>query len=138
VSGVTQAGVGFNFNQQLGRHSPFGIFGRFGVGGETVTNIGGARAQVATGLVMQSPLRRLRLLRQAGADIAGLGFIWSQPSANQRPAAHDNEYAAELLYVFQITPTAYLTPDLQVIWNPANNADLGNSVVFQLPLVTSW
>lgn len=135
VSGVTQAGVGFNFNQQLGQHSPFGIFGRFGVGGEMVTNIGGARAQVATGLVAQSPLR---LLRAAVTDMAGLGFIWSQPSANRRPAAHENEYGAELLYVLHIAPTAYLTPDLQVIWNPANNAELGNSVVFQLPLVILW
>ena len=138
VSGVTQAGVGLNLNQQLGRHSPLGVFGRFGVGGETVTNIGGARAQVATGLVVQSPLRRLRLLREATADIVGLGFMWSQPSANRRPAAHENEYGVELLYLFQITPTAYLTPDAQVIWNPANNADLGNSVIFQLPLVILW
>jgi porin len=139
VSGVTQAGVGFNLNQQLGRQSPLGVFARLGVGGETVTNIGGARAQIATGLVLQTPLHRLRLyLREASADIAGLGFVWSQPSANQRPAAHDNEYGVEALYIFQITPTAYITPDVQIIWDPVNNADLGNSVIFQLPLVTSW
>ena len=138
VSGVTQAGVGLNFNQQLGRHSPLGIFGRFGGGGKTVTNVGGARAQVATGLVVQSPLHHLRLLREGTANLIGLGFVWSQPSADRRPAAHENEYGVEVLYVFQITPTAYLTPDIQVIWDPANNADLGNSLVFQLPLVTSW
>ncbi len=138
VGGVTQAGVGINFNQQLGRYSPLGAFGRFGVGGETVTNIGGARAQVATGVVLQSPLHELRLLREGSADIVGLGFIWSQPAANRRPAVHENEYGVELLYVFQITPTAYLTPDVQVIWDPVNNADLGNSLVFQLPLVTTW
>ena len=138
VSGVTQAGVGFNLNQQLGHDSPLGIFGRFGVGGETVTNIGGARAQVATGLVVQALLHHLKLLREGSSNLLGLGFVWSQPSANRRPAAHENEYGVELLYVFQITPTAYLTPDIQVIWDPANNADLGNSLVFQLPLVMSW
>ncbi len=70
--------------------------------------------------------------------MAGLGFIWSQPSANRRPAAHENEYGAELLYVLHITPTACLTPDLQVIWNPADNAELENSVIFQLPVVILW
>lgn len=138
VGGVTQAGVGLNFNQQLGRYSPLGVFGRFGIGGETVTNIGGARAQVATGVVVQSPLHELKLLREGSADMMGLGFIWSLPSANHRPAAHENEYGVEMLYVFQITPTAYLTPDVQVIWDPVNNADLGSSIVFQLPLVTTW
>jgi len=64
--------------------------------------------------------------------------VLSQPSADRRPAAHENEYGVEVVYVFQITPTAYPTPDVQMLQNPANNADLGNSLVFQLPLVTSW
>ncbi len=138
AGGVTQGGVGLNLNQQLGRLSPVGVFGRFGVGGSTVTNIGGARAQVATGLVVQSPLRQLKLLPESHSDFIGLAFDWSRPSADRQPAAHDDEYGVEVLYVVQITPTAYLTPDLQVIWDPANNGALRNSLIFQLPIVMSW
>jgi len=138
VHGVTQGGVGFNFDQQLGHHSPFGIFGRFGVGGGTVTDIGGARAQAAAGVLLQRPFKQLGIWRESRADYAGLGLVWSHPSANRQPAAHQDEYGMELLYVLQITPTAYLTPDVQLIVDPANNAALGNSLIFQLPLVTSW
>src|SRR5262249_11017581 len=80
--GVTQGGVGLNLNQQLGLHSPLGVFGRFGVGGATVTNVGGARAQVATGLVVETPLHYVTSLRESTSDVLGLGFVWSQPSAN--------------------------------------------------------
>jgi hypothetical protein len=106
----------------------------------SVARFGGhiARKLVATGLVVETPLHYLTSLRESTSNIIGLGSVWSQPSANRRPAAHDNEYGVEALYVLQITPTAYLTPDVQVLWDPANNPDLGHSVIFQLPLVTSW
>ena len=138
VEGTTQGGVGFNFNQQLGRKSPFGVFARLGVGAEKVTDVGGARAQTAAGIVLQSPLHRLGLLGEGQSNFFGLGFVWSQPAESLRPAAHANEYGVELLYFFQITATAFVTPDLQFIIDPADNADLGSSLVFQLPLVTTW
>jgi len=38
----------------------------------------------------------------------------------------------------QITPTTFLKPDLQVIWNPVDDAGVHESVVLQLPLVATW
>ncbi len=55
AGGPTQGGIGFNFEQQLGHKSPFGWFGRFGVGGAQVS--AGASAQVGTGFVMEAPAR---------------------------------------------------------------------------------
>jgi hypothetical protein len=138
VGGRTQGGVGLNVNQQLGRRSPLGVFGRAGVGGPTITSIGGASAQVSTGIVLQQPLRLAHLYREASNNFLGVGFVWSQPAADRRPAAHFDEYGLEVLYTLQITPTTFIKPDLQVIWNPVNNPHARESVVGQLPLVTTW
>ena len=136
VDGVTQAGVGLNAQQKLGLDSPFGWFGRFGVGGTHVT-IEGAAAQVATGFVMEAPLKHLGLFRNLN-DYLGAGFVWSRPSAVLGPAARENEYGLEAGYVIQLTPLSSLQPDLQVIWNPAGNPDAARNVVFQLQLNLIW
>ena len=136
VDGVTQAGVGLNVQQKLGPNSPFGWFGRFGVGGTHVT-LDGAQAQVATGFVMEAPLKHLGLFPNLN-DYLGAAFVWSQPSALLKPVAHENEYGLEAGYVLQLTPLASLQPDLQVIWNPAGNPDAARNVIFQLQLNLVW
>ena len=136
VGGVSQVGLGLNLNQQLGSH--WGFFGRFGAGGTTVTNIQGASAQIATGLILQQPLHLAGILAESSTNFLGLGFVWSQPSQSQRPAAHFNEYGLELVYTFQLTATTILRPDLQAIWNPVNNPTVNAAVIFQLSLVTTW
>jgi carbohydrate-selective porin OprB len=136
VGGVSQVGLGLNLNQQLGSH--WGFFGRFGAGGTTVTNLQGASTQIATGLILQQPLHLAGLPAESNNNFLGLGFVWSQPSQSQRPAAHFNEYGLELVYTFQLTATTMLRPDLQAIWNPANNPQVNAAVIFQLSLVTTW
>ena len=64
--------------------------------------------------------------------------MWSQPSAVNEPAAHSNEYGFETTYVLQLTPLATLQPDLQVIWNPANNPNADHNIIFQLQLNLMW
>lgn len=137
VDGQTQTGLGLNLGQQLGKDSPFGWFGRFGVGGTKVA-VQGARCQIATGFAMQAPLQYAGLAPSLSNDYAGVGFIWSQPSASLEPAAHANEYGIESMYVLQLTPLASLQPDLQVIANPVNNPNAGCAVVFQLQLNLTW
>jgi len=132
--GPTQGGLCFNLQQQLGRDAPFGWFGRFGFGGSEVS--AGASAQIGTGLVMRGPLASL--LPGRDHDAAGIGFVWSQPSASATPTAHENEFVLEAGYVLQLTPTARLQPDLQVVWNPAYNPDAESALVFQLQLDLSW
>jgi hypothetical protein len=136
TGGPIQGGLTFNLQQQLGEHAPFGWFGRFGFGGDTVS--AGASAQVGTGFVAKGPLAHLGLFPSRQYDSAGVGFIWSQPSATSQTVFHENEYALEAGYVLQLTPTAKLQPDFQVIWNPAFNPDAGPAVVFQLQLDLAW
>ena len=136
AGGPVQGGLGFNFQQQLGRHSPFGWFGRFGSGGSRVT--GGASAQVATGLVMQAPLEYTGLVPRLSNDLMGVGFVWSQPSATTQIVYHENEYVFEAFYTLQLTPTTKLQPNLQIVWNPAFNPDPGPAVVAQIQLDLAW
>jgi len=138
VDGTSQAGVGLNFNQQLGLHSPLGLFGRFGIGGPAVTRVNGASAQVAAGAVLQQPLHLAHRLPEAGNNFLAVGFVWSQPAAARPPVTNLNEYGLEVVYRLQITPTTFLKPDLQVIWNPVDDAGVHESVVLQLPLVATW
>jgi len=138
VGGVTQGGIGLNVDQQLGARTPFGAFGRFGVGGSTVTNVAGARAQLSLGLIIEQPLHNIGLLREANTNRFGLGVVWSKPSANLQGAAHDDEIGLEVLYTLQVTPTIFVKPDLQAIFNAANAQTSKTSVVFQLPIVAVW
>ena len=137
VDGVTQAGLGLNVQQQLGTNSPFAWFGRFGVGGSRVT-LDGAAAQVATGLAMKAPLQYAGLFPKLGSDYAGVGFIWSRPSAVMEPAAHQNEYGLEAMYLLQLTRLTSLQTDVQFIWDPAGNPAAERNLVFQLQLNSTW
>ncbi len=136
ASGPTQGGIGFNFQQQLGRRSPFAWFGRFGVGGSQVS--AGASTQVGTGFVMEGPLEHLGLVSKLTNDYAGVGFVWSQPSATSKTVYHHDEYVAETFYTLQLAPMLRLQPDLQLVWNPAFNPDPGPFTVVQAQFILSW
>ena len=133
---TAQSGFGLNFQQQLGQHSPFGWFGRFGRGGSELLHNGelqaGTGSQIGTGFVMKGPLEYAGLFPSRANDAAGLGFVWSRPSSAAEAIYHLNEYGLEAGYVLQLTPTAKLQPDLQVVWNAAHNPDSRPAVVFQL------
>ncbi|MGE5413486.1 MAG: carbohydrate porin [Syntrophomonadaceae bacterium] len=134
--GPTQGGVAFNFEQQLGRKSPIGWFGRFGVGGSQVS--AGASTQIGTGFVFEAPLAHAGLLPRSTNDYSGIAFVWSQPSATSKTVYHRNEYVAEAFYTLQLTPMTRLQPDLQLVWNPAFNPDPGPFTVVQTQLILSW
>jgi porin len=136
-------GFGLNFQQQLGRHSPFGWYGRYGRGGterfrSESTEHGNTGAQVGTGFIMKGPLEYVGLLPSRVNDAAGIGFVWSHPTAADQPLYHQDEYALELGYVLQLTPTMKLQPDFQVVWDRAHNPDSGPATVFQLQLDVAW
>jgi porin len=136
AEGAVRGGLAFNVEQRLGRDSPFGWFGRFGVGGSQVS--GGAKAQVGTGFVMNAPLKYLGWAPRLTNDLLGVGFVWSQPSATTQTVYHDNEYVLETFYTLQLSPTSVVQPDLQIVWNPAFNPDAGPAVVFQFQFVVKW
>ena len=140
--GSTEAGVGFNFQQQLGPKAPFGWFGRYGRGGserfQSASTQPDTGSQLGTGFVMRGPLEYAGLLPSRGRDAAGIGFIWSHPTSKDQPLYHQDEYGVELGYVLQLTPTIKLQPDLQIVWNRAHNPDSGPATVFQLQLDLAW
>jgi len=136
VGDALEPGIGFNFQQQLGEHTPIGWYGRFGVGGESVT--AGAAAQVGTGFVLRGPLERLGLARSRSNDGLGVGFLWSQPSASSATVFHENELGLETLYVLQLTPLAKLQSDFQVVWDPAYNPEASHAFVLQVQLALAW
>lgn len=137
-----KVGFGLNFQQQLGRNSPFGWFGRFGQGGserfQGESGQSSPGAQAGTGFVMQGPLEHAGLFSSRGHDAAGVGFIWSHPTSADQPLYHQDEYGLEVGYVLQLTPTMKLQPDFQVVWNAAHNPDPGPATVFQLQLDIAW
>ena len=135
-NGAVQGGLAFNLQQQLGRNSPLGWFGRFGFGGSQVS--GGAKAQVGTGVVMQAPLKYVGWVPQLNNDLLGAGFVWSQPSATTNTVYHNAEYVLETFYTLQLSPMSQLQPDLQIVWNPAFNPDPGPAVVFQFQFLLKW
>jgi hypothetical protein len=49
-----------------------------------------------------------------------------------------DEFGFETMYVLQLTPFASIQPDLQAIWNPANNPNPDHNLIFQLQLSLTW
>jgi len=136
VGDAVEPGLGFNVQQQLGEHAPIGVYGRFGFGGESVT--AGAKAQAGAGVVIRRPLEHLGLGPSLSNHAAGLGLLWSQPSAGSATVAHPNEYGLEAIYILQLTPMAKLQSDFQTIWDPAYNPGASHAFVFQLQLALAW
>jgi porin len=136
VGEAVEPGLAFNVQQQLGEHTPIGWYGRFGLGSQSVT--AGAAAQIGTGFVIRGPLEQLGLVPSRRNDGAGVGFVWSQPSASSATLAHQNEFGLEATYVLQLTPMAKLQSDVQVVWNPAYNPGASHAFVFQLQLELAW
>jgi len=142
--GSLQGGFGLNFQQQLGQESPFGWFARFGKGGSGSYQSGdtgtktASGSQLGTGFVVKGPLAHAGIFPSRVNDVAGIGFVWSHPTSTEVTIYHENEYDLEVGYTLQLTPTAKLQPDLQVVWNPVGNPDPGPALVFQLQLDLAW
>ncbi|MCP4399525.1 MAG: carbohydrate porin, partial [bacterium] len=62
------------------------------------------------------------------SDLAGFGFSWGEPAVE----GLDAQYTAELFYRFQFAQNLAITPDLQLIIDPANNPEEDQIWVFGL------
>jgi len=54
-----------------------------------------------------------------GRDLLGVGFNWGRPNAASFGEGLDDQYTLELFYRWQLARQLAVTPDLQVLWNPA-------------------
>lgn len=131
----TGNGGAINFQQQLGRSSKVGWFGRLGLMDRDAAAFNGVRSAVTTGVVFQSPFCGKGA---SNNEQIALGLLWLKPAQSERPYTRSDEYGAELSYVMQVTPTMTLQPDVQVIKNPVHGRGKSTALVFQLQNVWSW
>ncbi len=134
VDGQGGFGCDFNVEQQLWKDGPLGIFCRAGFGNPDVTIQGGARTQVSGGLVLAGQTDEV-FMKSDQAYLAG-GVYWMQ--AADPLALHPQEWGFELTYVFQLTQTVTLQPDLQFVLNPLYNTSASNAAVFTLQVNCTW
>jgi porin len=114
ISGKDGFGVGLNFDQELGLDWLVAFF-RFGIGDGDVTPV---RRLVSGGLALERPFGRKD-------DEIGVGVAWSDPSSGN--GARD-ETLVELYYRIELSPSIALTPDVQLVLDPAGSDD-GDTVV---------
>lgn len=137
VQGETQPGVALNFNQDLG-HSPWALFGRFGVGGNKVTNLRGAQAQIAGGVALKRPMNVLGICEEDSNNFFGVAGIWTKTPGPSQAVGGRDETGIEFNYSIQLTQTMVVQPNFQIFFNPANNSRENMASVFQLQLSSSW
>ncbi len=130
--GASGDGVACNIQQQLGRQSRLGFFTRCGYMDNDASSVTGVRAAATAGLVLQAPFTSSGWGSKSNNDQVGFGFLWQRAAGSERPYAHKDEYGLELTAVVQLTPTFYLQPDIQYIFNPVHAESRDHAVVFQL------
>ena len=65
-------------------------------------------------------------------DNISLGFLWQRAASSENPVAHKDEYGLELSAVVQVTPTFFLQPDVQYIFNPIHSTGRDGAFVLQM------
>jgi porin len=55
--------------------------------------------------------------------VIGIGLNWSRPSDTAVAPGLDDQYTAELFYRIQLSQSLAITPDIQLIIDPALNPD---------------
>jgi porin len=131
IPGADGFGVAINLDQQLGSgptcNGPgpssgqwIGFF-RAGVGDPAVTPV---RAFASAGVALQGPFGRTQ-------DRMAIGIAWSDASPG---AGARDETLIEAYYRFALSPALSLTPDLQLVVDPALDPDAQDTVVLGLRL----
>ncbi|MDO5469897.1 MAG: carbohydrate porin [Akkermansia sp.] len=131
--GETGFGVACNIQQQLGHGSPLGFFTRCGFMDSDAASVSGVRTAATAGLVLQAPFSGSGWGSKANNDQLALGFLWER--AADSPHVHKDEYGLELSAVVQVTPTFFIQPDVQWIFNPAHQTDRSSEFIFQVQTV---
>lgn len=130
--GETGSGAALNIQQQLGKNSRLGLFTRCGVMDQDAATVSNVRACATGGLVLQAPFRKSGWGSRSNNDQVALGFLWERAAESERPYVHKDEYGVELSAVVQVTPTFYLQPDAQYIFNPVHETSRSGAFVFQM------
>ena len=66
------------------------------------------------------------------SDVLGVGFNWGEPNENTFGSGLRDQYTADVYYRWQLTPRFAITPDLQLLVNPALDTSLDRTWAFAL------
>ncbi len=99
-------GVAFHFEQEAGPEGRLVPFARYSYGYGAGLRV---RQSLAVGMGLEKPFGM-------DTDRIGLAFSWAEPAKDPKR----DQYGIEAFYRLAITPSAQLTPDVQVIFNPAD------------------
>jgi porin len=100
-------GIALTLQQELGPDGDIVPFFRYSYGDGGATPV---RQAIALGLGLEKPFGQ-------NNDLIGIGFSWGQPT----DSTLQDQYVLEAFYRLQVTPHTNLSPDIQVIFNPAKN-----------------
>ncbi len=67
-----------------------------------------------------------------GRNLLGVGFNWGDPNESSFPGGLDDQYAVEVFYRINISNELVVTPDIQLIKNPALNPNESTIWMFGL------
>jgi porin len=111
-------GIALSFSHYFrDRWMPF-LRGGFAEDGGTLT-----KWSISTGFAYQAVPNR---------DLLGVGFNWGNPNGNTFGPNLDSQYVLEAFYRFQLTDELAITPDLQLLIDPALTPDADVVWVFGL------
>jgi len=115
---------GISFSAVQNVNSKWGLFLRANAAGGAAIPI---ESSVAWGGIYNNPFERNRL------DQLGLGVFWDKTNlkAVGQPARHA-EWGAELYYNYALFKGLWLTPDLQIYFDPARHTGAGPAAVFTI------
>lgn len=116
-------GIGVNLQQQLGKDSPLGFFTRAAFMDESAAYFSGTKACATAGFMLQAPFMQSGWGSRSNHENISFGFLWQRAAGSEKHKVHKDEYGLELSMVVQVTPTFYLQPDLQYIFNPIHATD---------------
>lgn len=125
-------GVGLNIQQQLGSNSPLGFFTRCGFNDQDAARATGVKATATAGFMLQAPFTNSGWGSRSNYENVSFGFLWQRAASSEAPVAHKDEYGLELSAVVQVTPTFFLQPDVQYIFNPVHSTDRDGAFVLQM------
>ena len=131
-SGDVGLGGGLNIQQQLGKNSPLGFFTRCGFMDQDAARLTGVKCAATAGLMLQAPFTNSGWGSRSNNENVSFGFLWQRAASSEKPMNNKDEYGLELSAVVQVTPTFFLQPDLQYIFNPVHATDKDGAFVMQM------
>ena len=130
--GKTGTGGGINIQQQLGKNSNVGFFTRAGFMDQDAASMTGVKCAATAGLMLRAPFTNSGWGSCSNYENISFGFLWQRAATSEKPYEHKDEYGLELSTVVQVTPTFFLQPDVQYIFNPVHATDKDGAFVLQM------